>query len=350
MKTAIVFGTRPEIIKCAPIVRAFQASGMEFVSIDTGQHHAPEMADQIYAAMGYRPMIVAAAAFEFDQIVGRIREVLLRESATTVLVLGDTDSTFAAAVAARSLGIRLAHAEAGLRSRDYSMKEERNRVAVDHMAGYLFAPTEEAALTLYREHVRGDVQVTGNTIVDALRMVAKSARDPQWGSYILLTLHRRENVDDPRRLRRILDVIAAAAAYLALPVYFPIHPRTLDQIGRNAIEVPKIIVSMTPVDYLSFVGMERSASLIMTDSGGIQEEACILGVPCVTLRDTTERPETLWMGANVLMGMVPDFESMRDAAEMMIWRRSKTWIHPYGDGHAGEKIAEAVLEMEAAIV
>lgn len=350
---ALVLGTRPEIIKLAPVVRACERRGVDYSLVHTGQHYSDEL-DAVFFEQLDLPepdhhLGVGSGSHgeQTGEMLAGIERILLEEDPEVVLVQGDTNSVLAGAIATSKLDVDLGHVEAGLRSFDREMPEETNRVLTDHAADHLFAPTEDAAELLSEEGIPDEqVYVTGNTIVDAVhehrelaagKSNALADLDLEGTRYALVTAHRAENVDDPERFREMLDGIDAVAADHDLEVVYPIHPRARERVEEFGLRVPASIRLVDPQDYLDFLRLEQEATLILTDSGGIQEEACILGVPCVTLRDSTERPETLDVGANVLAGVAP--ERIRARAEEMMGTEP-TWENPFGDGTAAEKILD----------
>ncbi|MBN2460712.1 MAG: UDP-N-acetylglucosamine 2-epimerase (non-hydrolyzing), partial [Candidatus Cloacimonetes bacterium] len=268
-----------------------------------------------------------------------------------LVVQGDTNTVAAGALAAVKLNIPVAHVEAGLRSYDRSMPEEINRILADRLADMLFAPTGIAADNLITEGTAQDkIHITGNTIVDVIgknlplaekkNVLKRYNINP--GEYILVTVHRQENTDDSERLQNIIRGIATAGKLTGTRVIYPAHPRTVKMLQEFKIEIPAQVEIYEPIDYFSFLKLEKEAALIMTDSGGVQEEACILGVSCVTLRENTERPETLEIGANILSGT--DADTISEIAVGMITDRNRFWQHPYGDGNSGSRIADIVTE------
>ena len=351
MKLAIVVGTRPEIIKMAPVVRACQARGVPFVLLHTGQHYSFEMDGVFFAELGLPAPdanLEIGPGTQIHQVASALRglePVLAAHRPDVVLVEGDTNSVLAAALAANKAGIALGHVEAGLRSHDRRMPEEINRILTDHLADHLFAPTEPARATLLGEGIaESRVTVTGNTVVDELERQRERACRPEVfarhgvepGRFALATLHRAENVDDPARLRGILRGLAAVAERMALPVLAALHPRTAARLAERGETAAGLRV-LPPLGYLDFLGLHAGARLMLTDSGGLQEEACCLGVPCVTLRDNTERPESVAVGANLLAGADPE-RIVAAASEML--GRPRGWPNPFGDGHAGERIVD----------
>ena len=351
MSIAIVLGTRPEIIKMSPVIRECEHKNLDYFILHTGQHYSYEM-DRVF----FEQLELPKARYNLDvgsgnhgeqtgKIISGIEKVLMEEKPDAVLVQGDTNTVLAGALAASKLHIKVGHVEAGLRSYDRRMPEETNRVLADHCSDYLFSPTKKAKDILLGEGIPEDmIYVTGNTIVDAVRQNVKIAPerasilnelDIEPGNYLLTTAHRQENVDDRVRLTGILQGLESLAEEFDMPVIFPIHPRSRKRIQEFGISTNGSITLIDPVDFLSFLQLEKNAGLILTDSGGVQEESCILGVPCVTLRDNTERPETMEVGANMLAGTKP--ERIVACARKMS-ERERTWENPFGDGMAGERI------------
>ncbi|MCQ5374261.1 MAG: UDP-N-acetylglucosamine 2-epimerase (non-hydrolyzing) [Candidatus Methanomethylicia archaeon] len=361
MKVAVVLGTRPEIIKMSPIIRELQrrrGSGgeIEYFILHTGQHYSYNM-DRVFFEQLNLPqprfnLNVGSGthAKETGRMMMGIERVLLEEKPDLVLVEGDTNTVLSGALASVKVGVEVGHVEAGLRSFDRSMPEEINRIVADHVSEILFAPTEKAKQNLISEGISQEkIHVTGNTIVDAVHQNLELARRGgsaaleslglEDGRYFLATVHRQENVDDPVRLRGILEGLRLVHDHYGMPVVYPAHPRSRKMMGEHGLD-PEGIILTDPLDYLSFLRLESGARLIFTDSGGVQEEACILKVPCVTLRDNTERPETLEVGANTLAGTDP--ERILERARLMIDCKRR-WSNPFGDGRAGERIV-GILE------
>jgi UDP-N-acetylglucosamine 2-epimerase (non-hydrolysing) len=279
-----------------------------------------------------------------------IERTIQSEMPDVVLVQGDTNTTLAGALAATKLGIEVGHVEAGLRSYDRSMPEEINRVLADHCCDLLFAPTEKCRQILLHEGIPEDkIFVTGNTIVDAVYQNLEISRKRgnvlnhlgiNSDEYFLATVHRQENVDDEKRFRSIIRGLEIVEDEFEVPIVYPIHPRAEKQLKVFNIEVNGLRL-IPPVDYLSFLQLESNARLVFTDSGGVQEETCILGIPCVTLRYNTERPETLEVGANTLAGTDP-YEILKKADHMLNGKNS--WSNPFGDGKAGKRIIQILRE------
>jgi len=353
VKVAIVLGTRPEIIKMSPIIRGLEGRGMEFFILHTGQHYSYNL-DQVFFEQLKLPqpkynLRVGSGthAEETGKMMIGIERVLLDEKPDIVLVEGDTNTVLAGALASVKVGVSLGHVEAGLRSFDRSMPEEINRIVADHVSDILFAPTEVAKRNLLREGIPEEkIHVTGNTIVDAVYQNLKLAETVNVpfadDDYFLVTVHRQENTDNPMRLRNIIEGLKLVREYFNTPIIYPIHPRTLKRIKEYGIDVEGLNL-IEPLDYLSFLKLESKAKLIFTDSGGVQEEACILRVPCVTLRYNTERPETLEVGANVLAGTEP--KEILEKAKLMIDAK-RDWENPFGDGRAANRIINIISKGE----
>lgn len=353
---AVIFGTRPEIIKLAPVLQALRDSNLEHFVIYTGQHYSPRMGRDIYNGFRLEPprhrlpfqRQWRTHGRQTGQMLGYIEEVLLEERSQWVLVQGDVNSALAGALAAKKLGIRVAHLEAGLRSFDTRMPEEHNRIMVDHISDLLFAPTECAARQLKRESVRGEVHVVGNTVVDAvmasrvrtrasrvLEQLGLSAKEP----FFLFTLHRQENLEKPGSLDTLAEILRRVVEEFDVPVIFPVHPGTLARLkGSRHLEALQRLDRLKlapPLGYLDFLRLLDTCRLVFTDSGGVQEEACILKVPTVTLRDNTERPETVQVGSNRLAGF--DADRVVSAGRAML-RRSRRWANPFGNGRTGKRV------------
>ncbi|MCW3985548.1 MAG: UDP-N-acetylglucosamine 2-epimerase (non-hydrolyzing) [Candidatus Bathyarchaeota archaeon] len=356
MKISIVLGTRPEIIKFSPIIRECERLGLDYFVLHTGQHYSYNM-DRVF----FEQLELPEAEYNLDvgsgthgEQTGRmligIERVLRREEPDCVLVEGDTNTVLAGALAASKLGVKVGHVEAGLRSYDREMPEEVNRVLADHCSDLLFVPTEKSRQILLGEGISEDkIFVTGNTVVDAVYQnleisKRKDGIHNHFGvddeGYFLVTVHRQENVDNEKRFRGILKGLELVQEEFGFKVVYPIHPRAKKQLRVFDVEVNGVTF-VEPLDYLEFLHLESNAKLVLTDSGGVQEEACILGVPCVTLRYNTERPETLEVGANVLAGTDP-YEIV-DKTKLML-SGNNNWENPFGDGDAAERIVKVLKE------
>jgi UDP-N-acetylglucosamine 2-epimerase (non-hydrolysing) len=355
LRVSIIVGTRPEIVKMSPIIRACQAQGVDYRVTDTGQHYDYNMNGIFFETLelpsAHHQLQIGSGSHgqQTGRLLAEIERVLLDERPDVVLVEGDTNTVLAGGLAASKLRIKVGHVEAGLRSHDRNMPEETNRILTDHLADYLFAPTAEARGNLLREGISAaKIYVTGNTIVDAVQQSLEIARkkvntlnglglSPE--GYFLITVHRAENVDCRERLRHILQSFQAIHDRLAVPLLFPVHPRTQKMLETFDLTMPACVRCIEPVGFLDFLQLEAHAGLILTDSGGVQEEACILHVPCVTLRDNTERPETVMVGGNVIAGVLP--EKVTECVETML-DRPRTWANPLGDGQSGRRIVEII--------
>jgi UDP-N-acetylglucosamine 2-epimerase (non-hydrolysing) len=359
LKIALILGTRPEIIKMSPIIRECILRKLDFFIVHSGQHYSYRL-DRVFFDQLKLPdpnylLEVGSASLPSEQtgkIVTTCGKVLSKERPDVALVQGDTNTTLGAALSAVKNKIKVGHIEAGLRSFDKNMPEEFNRIIVDHCSDYLFAPTEGSKNLLLKEGIEANsVFVTGNTIVDAVFkniVLAKSNKSSilqrlrlRHKEYVLVTIHRQENVDSKTRFQYILRGLEMINKHMNLTVVYPIHPRSKKNIHAFSIKVPASVHIIEPLDYLSFLNLLSGARLVITDSGGIQEEACIVGTACVTVRDSTERPETVEVGSNVVSGVKP--YKVLSAAKTMLEINTR-WRNPFGDGHAAKKIIDALLQ------
>ncbi|MBN1936392.1 MAG: UDP-N-acetylglucosamine 2-epimerase (non-hydrolyzing) [Anaerolineae bacterium] len=346
MKVVTVVGARPQFIKAAPVSRALQAAGHAGFLVHTGQHYDYGMSQIFFDELGIpQPDVNLGVGSgphgaQTAAMLGSIEQVLLAEEPDWTLVYGDTNSTLAGALAAAKLHIPTAHIEAGLRSFNRRMPEEINRVLTDHISDLLFCPSQTAVDNLAAEGITNGVHLVGDVMADALLWVAARAGERSDAlqrlgltekGFLLATVHRAENTDDPARLRAILDAFAA----LDEPIVFPVHPRTRNRIQMlNLSSAVPHLQFVDPVGYLDMVCLEQGARMILTDSGGIQKEAYWLGVPCVTLRDETEWIETVELGWNVLVGAETD----KIVAAVRGWRVPEEWPALYGDGEAARRL------------
>jgi UDP-GlcNAc3NAcA epimerase len=341
VKILSVVGNRPQFVKSAPLSVALRERGIEEVVLHTGQHYDRELSQVFFEELGlgepdYR---LEARTADLAAMIPGIRDALDAERPDWTLVYGDTNSTLAGARAAVAAAVPVVHVEAGLRSGDLSMPEERNRIEVDGAAQLLLCPDERSRATLEAEGVAGEIRVVGDVMADACFRLAPVARERsrildrlgvEPGAYLLVTLHREANVR-PERLRRIV----AGLRRLTEPLVFPAHPRTRAALEANGLDLPTI----EPLGYLDLAALASQARAILTDSGGLQKEAYWYGVPCVTLRPSTEWVDTVEVGANVLVDDDPDRIEAAVAAARMPAERPPL----YGDGHASERVAEALL-------
>ncbi|HZS25419.1 MAG TPA: UDP-N-acetylglucosamine 2-epimerase (non-hydrolyzing) [Gaiellaceae bacterium] len=335
MRVLSVVGNRPQFVKSGPLSLALRDAGLEETVVHTGQHWDPEMSAVFFEELG-----LDEPAFRLDlrtadteAMEPPIREAVARVRPDWVLVYGDTNSTLAGARAAGDVPV--AHVEAGLRSFDLSMPEERNRIAVDRLAALLLCPDERSAAQLEQEGVRGRREVVGDVMADATRVflpVARARRErPVEGEYVALTLHREANTA-PAQLRGLVDAVNAAPWQFV----FPVHPRTRHVLDEHGIELGANVRALEPLGYLEMLALVEGASRVVTDSGGLQKEAYWLGVPCVTLRANTEWVDTVRVGANTLVDPAAP-EGLADALERAVFPAGAPAL--YGDGHASERIA-----------
>ena len=352
MRVVCVAGARPNFMKVKPVMDSLERRAVDVVLVHTGQHYDPSMSEVFFSELAIRTpdhWLEVGSGSHADQ-TGRVMqafEPLLAElRPDVVVVVGDVNSTMACALVGAKAGCLVAHVEAGLRSRDWAMPEEVNRVVTDRISDYLLAPSPDAVDNLRAEGYRPDqVHLVGNTMVDTLLTNLDRARARpvladmglEAGRYGLVTLHRPSNVDDPRVLADLLGALGEIASHV--PVVFPVHPRARPVV--DASPAPKGLMVIEPAGYLDFVALEASAGVVLTDSGGVQEETTVLGVPCLTLRDNTERPITVEQGTNEVVGRDPDVvvaAALRVLAGGVEPRRPELW-----DGRAGERIADVLV-------
>ena len=344
----LVTGARPNFMKVAPLYATLRADGrLEPRLVHTGQHYDPVLSDRIMADLelpapdfhlGTGP---GTPSQQLARILEAMDDLLEQRTPRLVVVVGDVTSTLAASLAALNRNVPVAHVEAGLRSFDWSMPEEGNRVLVDRVSRWLFA-TEPAALqNLAAEGVTEGVHLCGNVMIDSLLKVLPRAREclglPE--RYCVLTLHRPCNVDDRARFARILRALAPITAQM--PLVYPVHPRA--RASLDTLELPEGLRSIDPLGYLEFVGLVAEATLVLTDSGGLQEETTVLGVPCMTLRPNTERPITIELGTNELVDT--DETRIRELGQRALDGDWKKGSIPDGwDGHAAERIVAVLAD------
>lgn len=344
-----VVGARPNFMKAAPVLRALGGrEGLRQTLLHSGQHYDPNMSDVFFAQLGIPAPDVNLAvgsgshAQQTAEIMSRLEPVLLERKPDLVIVYGDVNSTAAAALVCSKLLIPVAHVEAGLRSYDRTMPEEINRLVTDQLADLLFTPSADGDENLAREGVAAEkIHRVGNVMIDTLVRLLPQVENSNGvpPRFALVTLHRPSNVDNGETLGRILGAMSKACA--ELPIIFPVHPRTRQRIAEFGIEA-KGLMLREPVGYLEFLGMQRRATVVITDSGGIQEETTYLGVPCLTLRENTERPITVTMGTNTLVGR--DMARLQAELEKILAGKAKQGaVPPQWDGRAGERIADVIV-------
>ena len=359
MRVLTVVGARPQFVKAAPVSRLLRARNTELL-VHTGQHY-----DDPMSAAFFRDLQIPAPDVNLEvgsgshaamtaEMLRRLEPVILEHEPDGVLTYGDTNSTLAAALVTAKVAYPnggrpwLAHVEAGLRSFNRAMPEERNRIVTDHLADLLLAPTSAAVANLAREGLGERAEMVGDVMVDAHAWAAQQSEDHlpraarEHPGYVLVTLHRAENVDRPERLRRLIGTLA-----LDRPVLFPVHPRTRAAVRRAGVKLPRNVHALDPVGYLEMIALETHAFAIATDSGGVQKEAYLSGVPCVTLRTETEWVETVSAGWNRIAGDDP--EALRAAlADPTFTDRTKPRPALHGDGRAAARIVAALERVNGA--
>src|SRR5919202_1263784 len=347
MRVLSVVGNRPQFVKSAPLSVALRAAGIGEVVVHTGQHYDPELSQVFFDELGLRepdyPLDLQTA--DVAPMRAGIRRAIREREPDVVLVYGDTNSTLAGALAANDTGVPQAHVEAGLRSGDLSMPEERNRIEVDRLAAVLFCPDDRSAATLAAEGAPGRREVVGDVMADATAKLAPLERersrvlerlDLAPSGYAVATVHREANTEQPR-LGRIVDGLARIDGR----VVFPVHPRTAAALRRDGLRLPPNVAETEPLGYLDFAALSSQARVILTDSGGLQKEAYWYRVPCVTMRPSTEWTATVDAGGNVLVDDDP--ERIVEAARAARFPDDAPQL--YGDGRASERIAEALVTL-----
>jgi UDP-N-acetylglucosamine 2-epimerase (non-hydrolysing) len=360
LKIINIVGARPNLPKISPLMREMQRHAeIEPILVHTGQHYDESLSDIFFRQMGIPAPHVnlevgsGSHAAQTAEILKRIEPVLIEHQPDLALVVGDVNSTLAVSLAAVKLGIRVAHVEAGLRSFDRSMPEEINRLVTDALADYLFVTEQDAIANLLKEgRPRESIYLVGNVMIDSLRHFLPAAQSSRigedlslkngsdWRRFAVLTLHRPSNVDSTAKLKELLRAVDAIAAQV--PVVFPVHPRTQQRLAEAGIKHHPELRLISPIGYLDFLCLLSKATLVLTDSGGIQEETTALGVPCLTLRTNTERPITISEGTNLLVGTDP--ASIVAAARDVLAGKGKAGrVPPLWDGHAAERIVDILL-------
>ncbi len=363
IKIVNVVGARPNFMKVAPIVKAMKRREREFSSlvVHTGQHYDSLMSDTFLRDLDLPPPDVhlevgsASHAAQTAKVMERFEPVVLNEKPDWVLVVGDVNSTLACALVCAKLGTRVAHIEAGLRSRDRSMPEEINRVLTDQIADLLFTPSQDADDNLRAEGIPEErIRLVGNIMIDSLFQQLPRARESSIRQelgvadqdYAVLTLHRPTNVDELETFSRILEALEEISQ--SLPIIFPAHPRTQKTIGELGLtERIKSVTNLRlidPLGYLDFLALYSRARLVLTDSGGLQEETTVLGIPCLTLRENTERPVTVEMGTNTMVGTIREKITSAAFAALNGSIIKDRRVPPLWDGHTADRILDALSE------
>ena len=353
-----VVGARPNFMKAAPLLRALEAKSVRQTLVHSGQHYDRNMSDVFFDQLGIREPDVnlqvggGSHAQQTAAIMSRFEPVLLEKKPDAVIVYGDVNSTTAVAIVCAKLGVKLVHVESGLRSFDRTMPEEINRLITDQLADVLLTPSIDGNENLQREGIAASkVHLVGNIMIDTLvhllpvaeERFATLAAEYALKSFGLVTLHRPANVDDITRLRPIVEALDRIAA--DLPLIFPVHPRTRQHLDEHGVKITRLRV-VGPLPYVDFLALQKHAALVMTDSGGVQEESTYLGVPCLTVRENTERPVTLTIGTNILVGF--DLEMLEREAHKIIAGAGKTGaVPPLWDGHTAERIADLLVASDS---
>ncbi len=361
MKVFHIVGARPNFMKVAPVFNALEQrrntdrKDVVQTLVHTGQHYDVNMSEVFFEQLGIPAPDVNLAvgsgshAKQTAEIMIRLEPIMLERQPDIVLVYGDVNSTVATALVCAKLGVRIGHVEAGLRSFDRTMPEEINRLVTDQLADLLFTPSEDGDENLRREGIALEkIFRVGNVMIDSLVRLLPAARETRAEGlperYALVTLHRPANVDDGATLKRILESLLEVNRDLA--VVFPAHPRTRQRIADFGLNAGQLRV-LDPLPYVDFLGLQSRATVVITDSGGIQEETTYLGVPCLTVRENTERPITVSMGTNVLVGRDP--EKLRAELSKVLGRIGKKGtLPPLWDGHAGDRIADVLVGLPSA--
>jgi len=355
LKIIMVVGTRPNLVKAAPVYDALvQHKGVEVLIAHTGQHYDPNMDCDVARSLGLPSPTWQSSTSKIGYEGTRVwlRDIFRRCKPDAVIVIGDVDSTYHAAMAGRDASCAIIHVESGLRSGDTTMPEERNRIAVDKIAHLLLATEQSGVDNLQMEGVPGRIELVGSFTVDALvRQLPRADADTilremklQPRSYALATIHRQSNVDSLAALQRIVELLQTAIDESGLAVVWPIHPRTRKRIDEFSVRLPAGNLQLCePVDYTRFIKLMKEAALILTDSGGIQEETTYLGIRCITFRDTTERPATILSGTNDLL---PDLAP--DSLRLLLKKNKKAKPVEFWDGKASQRAARCIIDFLAA--
>jgi UDP-N-acetylglucosamine 2-epimerase (non-hydrolysing) len=350
-----VVGARPNFMKAAPVMAALaKRPNVVQTLVHTGQHYDKNMSDVFFDQLAIPLPDVnlgvgsGTHAQQTAEVMIRFEKAVIEKKPDVVLVYGDVNSTMAAAVVCAKLSIPVGHVEAGLRSFDRAMPEEINRLITDQLADWLFTPSEDGDRNLCREGIHPDkIHLVGNVMIDSLvRLLPTALKCPNEFAhrYALVTLHRPSNVDDPQVLKRILECMVSVSS--ELDTVFPVHPRTRQRIADFGIET-KTLHLLEPKPYIEFLALQARATVVITDSGGIQEETTYLGIPCLTLRHNTERPITAELGTNILLG--DDTAKLRtELAKILAGSGKRGTIPPLWDGHASERIADVIVRGSSA--
>jgi UDP-N-acetylglucosamine 2-epimerase (non-hydrolysing) len=346
-----VVGTRPEVIKMAPVIHALHRRRISVQLVATGQHHDVRMMGSFLDTFGLE--VDHSLVLEHRDLLGSFVDILSGLAPVfhavkprLALAVGDTTTVLATGLVARKTNSAFGHIEAGLRAFSRDLPEEEHRICADALGDLLFTPTRIAGENLLREHVNGKIIHTGNPVLDALRAHPPASVPPERREGVLVTIHRQETVDDPAKLHQVLEALRILGG--SDLVEWPLHPRTRAKIAEHRFEIPPTVHVTEPIGHVEFLDQLMRARLVVTDSGGVQEEAAILGTPCVCVRENTERPETIDAGVSLLAG-TDTAEILRAVSEILAdWERfARPVPHLYGDGRAGDKIADACADFLA---
>jgi UDP-N-acetylglucosamine 2-epimerase (non-hydrolysing) len=357
MKVFSILGIRPDIIRLSIILDKLDKSGLEHKIVHTGQHYSYNLDKIFFEELGVRlpdfnlKVGSGTHAEQTGMVMNSIEKLLMKEKPDMVIILGDNNSALGSTLAAAKLNLFVVHIEAGMRSFDWRMPEEKNRVVIDHLSRFLFPYTN-----LYKEHLLSEgidsfrILVSGNPIVDVVNKYRESAEKTtilndlnlEKNEYFLVTAHRAENVDDKVQLSKILRGLELVGKKCDKPIIYPLYPRTKKRIEDMGLKIPKEVLITEPLGFLEFLNLEANALCLITDSGTVQEEGCIMKVPCVTIRISTERPETVEVGANIVSGLEPG--NILDAVGKMLDRK-RNWKNPLGDGKASMRIVNKIKNL-----
>ncbi len=360
-KLLCIVGTRPNFVKAAPLLRELRQKTDKFETklVHTGQHYDQNLSEWLFNDLGMQPPDISlgvgsgSLSQQTARIIAELERVITMERADLVVCFGDVNSTMAAAIVSAQLGVKLAHVEAGLRSFDRTMPEEINRIVTDHLSDLLFVTEESGMANLKNEGIAPEkIHFTGNIMIDSLlatlKIVEKSPilakLNLQAGNYAVATVHRPANVDSADKLRSVLETLAQVSN--RIPIVFPCHPRTRQSIARFGLETLTQTSALTitePLGYLDFCRLTYNARLVLTDSGGIQEETTYLQIPCITMRENTERPVTVDIGTNFLTGTNPQ-QILATVDQVLNGSMKKGRIPALWDGHAARRITEILSD------
>lgn len=360
MKIVTIVGIRPDFIRMSQIIKKLDESRADQILVHAGQHYSFNMDKIFFDEMSIRApdhnleVGSGSHAEQAAKLFVETEKLLFKVKPHLCIVLGDSNTALASVVAAKC-NVKVAHIEAGMRSFDWRMPEEKNRTIVDHISDYLYAYTQLYRDNLLMEGVPGHrIMVTHNPIVDVVNTYLPLAQEAKILSklgvrpkeYVLVTAHRAENVDSYDALDNIVKGLKLVTERLDVPIVFPVYYRTQNKLKEMGLSLPKGIIATEPLGFLDFLCLEANALCLITDSGTVQEEGCILGVPCVTMRISTERPETVQVGANLLSGVEPN--RILECTQKMIHAKH-TWANPLGDGRASSRIVDDILAREKEI-